>query len=152
MKVPVELKAGVPTYGARRHKLHTLSCHQIQHYAVNKPSAVSVWVSTLQQCDRSTDGTFNVLVAVQFRPPSCRVIRSSLPTFRDNLHISFSVFKHWTRNVSPFQSGPLGCPETSKMVFVLSSRSKISKSYFTVEDGTQRVWRNVGDQTALYAV
>jgi len=57
MKVPVELKAGLPTYGARRHKLHTISCHQIQHNAFNKPSAVSVCVSKLQQCDRSTDGT-----------------------------------------------------------------------------------------------
>ena len=37
----------LPTYGARPIKMHTLSCHQIQHYAINKPSAVSVLVSVL---------------------------------------------------------------------------------------------------------
>jgi len=54
----------LPTYGARPLKMHTLSCHQIQHYAIYKPSAASVWVSILQKGDRSTDGIFNALVAV----------------------------------------------------------------------------------------
>ena len=67
--VPAQLKAEPPTYGAKRHKPHILSCHQIQHYAINKRSAVFVWVSILQQCDRSTDGIFNALVAVKFMAP-----------------------------------------------------------------------------------
>jgi len=53
--------------------------------------------------------------------------------------LNMKLFALSDRNISRFQSRPIGCPATSRRVFVPSSRAKISKSYFTVEDGTQRV-------------
>ena len=133
--MPVQLKAELPKYGAGRHKRHTISCHQIQHNAINKPSAVSVWVSTLEQCDRSTDGTFNASVAVQFVSPPFRQYavpyRRFYTTYTFHVHSSSS-----TTNVSVRTDRLCGNVEG---VFVLSAMAKLSKCYCTIEGRTERV-------------